>query len=121
VRTARLLAALEAEAAAVPDPWSLAAAAAREVLDERAGRPREFLGLSVDACAVLGFLHGAEQGRTFLVRLIGVVPDEVNFIAGFAELVEVGLLEISHAVDEDGEQAETIVTLRYDVDLPGTA
>jgi hypothetical protein len=109
-----------AEAEALPDLWAMAAAAAREELERRKLPPEPLRGLSPDALAVLGFLHGLEHGKTFLVRLEAVVPDEVDFDAGVGELFAAGLLAASWAVDQDGEAAEMVVTLRYDVDLPGT-
>jgi hypothetical protein len=106
------------------DPWAVARQACVEVLErrrrERALPPKPLRGLSTDALGVLSHLHG-EGGRTFFDRLMAIVPDSFDFLAGFRELVDLGLLEAAMAVDEDGEPAEVIVTLRYDVELPPSA
>jgi hypothetical protein len=103
----------------VPDVWAEVAGVLRGELERRKSQPPEVLsGLETDALAVLGFLHAVEHGRTFLARLIRVVPNEIDFDTGFCDLVDLGLVMTSWAIDEDGDPAELVVTLRYDVELP---
>jgi hypothetical protein len=109
----------------LPDPWAMAADLMRGELDlrkrereEEARRPPVPLrGLSDDAAATLAFLHHLD-GRAFLESLHVKVPLRVNLIAGLDELIACGLVVLSWAVDEDGDEAEPILELRYDVELP---
>lgn len=122
----RALRDLEAEASEpLPEPWAMAADVVRAELEDRERRrglpPGPLAGLSPNAAAVLALLHGLEHGRTYVERLHARVegaPVVVDLWTGLDELVGVGLLEVSWAVDEDGEMVEPIVELRYDVDLP---
>lgn len=93
--------------------------ARREAERRRNSPPEPLRGLSRDATTVLAYLHQAEGGRAFLVRLQEVVPDEA-FHAGLIELLDAGLVKVSPAVDEDGEMREVILSVDYGVDLPGT-
>jgi hypothetical protein len=108
----------------VPDVWAAAADVCRAELEQREARRAEVRlaieSLSGDAWAVVGFLHGLEHGRTFLERLRERVLPSVDFDAALDELCDAGLLYLGWAVDQEGEMAELIVTLRYDVELPGT-
>jgi hypothetical protein len=109
----------------LPDPWAMAADVVRDELarrererEEEARRPPVLLrGLSEDAAATLAFLHHLE-GRAFLECLHVRVPRRVDLIAGVDQLIGLGLVVITWAVDEEGEQAEPILELRYDVELP---
>jgi hypothetical protein len=109
----------------LPDPWAMAAGVVRDELarrervrEEEARRPPVVLrGLSEDAAATLAFLHHLE-GRAFLECLHARVPLRVDLIAGVDELIVFGLVVLRWAVDEDGDETEPILELRYDVELP---
>jgi hypothetical protein len=67
---------------------------------------------------VILLMHGREHGRTFEGRLREIVPEHVNVDAALDELLEVGLLDVSWALDERGAPAEGILALRYDAEVP---
>jgi hypothetical protein len=115
---------IEREAAEpLPDPWAMAADMVREELDRRERVRRErgpgpLGGLSRDAATVALVLDEREGGRTFVARLRTLVGGQVDLLAGLEELLDLGLLVTEWAFDEDGVEAEVIVRLRYDVELP---
>jgi hypothetical protein len=110
----------------LPCPWRMAADEIRGVLAEREDArrgPRALRELSVHGGAVLLALDAL--GGLGFVGEVGEAVDGlwpraravVNVWSGLEELLEAGLLSVWWAFGEDGERAEVIVGLRYDVEL----
>jgi hypothetical protein len=110
------------DAEPIPNPWEVMADTIRGELERRAVErrlpPVPLRGLSEGAIRLIAYLHCREHGRTFLARLRSQVPVDVDVLLALDELLGLGLVKVEMSVDEEGDPAEPIVELRYDVDLP---
>lgn len=113
---------IAAEAAEpLPDPWAMAAEAIRaELADRRRAEYGVLIRLSWHALAVLQAIErlGGQAFAASLRRALDQVKPgaerAVDVWRGMEELYEAGLLAITWAKDEDGEEAEPILSLDYE-------